>query len=171
MGISPEEFAGQIALALKEDSEAKRQQRVEFARRHTWKVRFEDLNEVILALLEGALAADESQAQPVDARSPASDLAAPLLLELAPSAVRVNHWPCSPGSSASELCIQGSGLTPDCVALVDEQPLETRFGSSTEIRCTVPPSFYQEPGCRMVSVVDQNTWRQSNRRALLVEQI
>ncbi len=69
------------------------------------------------------------------------------------------------------LAVEGRRFGPTCTVLVDEEPIPTNYLGPTELRGYVPQQMLREPGCRMVSVVDHASWKQSNQRIFLVERV
>jgi len=159
-----EGFERAIAQALHEDCDCKRFRRQRFARDNSWEVRARVLDRAIRAIVDPIGEGSTTRAA-VSAR----EVKAPHVSQLHPAAVRAPL----PGSDRSRwdrsLTVLGSGFSPSCVVLLDEEPIETAFVSPTELNGRVPRMLYQQPGCQMVSVVDRVSWRNSNRRVFMVE--
>jgi hypothetical protein len=159
---TPSEFEQSIKRALAEDTDDKRRQRKAFAQRHSWPSRFLDYDQEIREL-SGAHVVSRT-VEPGTSYS-----TSPVISEIEPSALRVHSGFEHPAAPPTVLHVRGWFLTPACAILVDEQCIPTEFISSTELCCQVPADLCAAPGCFMVSVIDQTTWKQSNRRVLLVE--
>ncbi|MGC9025435.1 MAG: glycosyltransferase [Chloroflexia bacterium] len=154
------EFEQCIERALLEDTIDRRCQRQRLAQIHSWENRFQDLDKIIRRLWEPS--------------APKRAIAAsdgPYLETIEPSAIRVSVGFAHPRETSGDLLLKGRALTPQCIALIDEQPVLTEFISATELRCRIPAVHYRSPGCLMVSVMDRDTGKQSNRRVLLVESV
>lgn len=154
------EFEQYIELALAQDTAEQRAKRRDFARCHSWENRFYAFDQAIRDILV-------SKRQPNGLAKPDG----PYLATVEPSTIQVVTDLTKPKKAFEELRLRGRSLTPDCVALVDENIIPTEFVSPTELRCRLPAAYYRSPGCLMVSVIDQGTWKQSNRRLLLVRSV
>jgi hypothetical protein len=161
------EFEQGIKSALVEDSPDKRRVRREFAQCHSWHNRFLDYDQAIRNVLNADTAdrAGGGLGSVTRAASPKS----PLLTQIEPSVFRVRAGLGDPVASKGTLQIEGQFLTPECVVVLDEQYLATEFISSTELRCQLPAALGAACGCFMVSIMNKSTWKESNRRVLLVE--
>ena len=154
------EFEQCIERAISEDTIAQRRRRRELAQTHSWENRFRALDQAVRQLWKPAAPKRDIPVSP-----------SPYLASVEPSVIRVSTGFAHPQESLENLLLRGRALTPRCIALIDEQPLPTEFVSPTELRCRIPLASYRFPGCLMVSVMDQETGKQSNRRVLLVESV
>ncbi|MGQ9652146.1 MAG: glycosyltransferase [Phycisphaerae bacterium] len=153
-------FTDAIAHALAEDSEEKRAARQCFARENSWEARYQTLNEGIEKILAGQ--ASIERAGKISPPQPGPEIA-----RLRPDAVRPAAAGIAPWDGM--LVVEGRRFSPTCTVLVDEEPIPTDFLGPAELRGHVPQRMPWEPGCRMVTVVDRETWKQSNGRVFLVE--
>ncbi len=167
---NPTEFEELINVALMEDNEAKKAQRIEFARRNTWEHRFKQYHEIILDILENpSKTTNKSNTDEGVNKKSSISTPFPIIFNITPSAIRHGDKCRNHRDESILLRIRGKFLKPTCVVYVDENPIISDFVDETEIRCLLPAYVYSRPGCLMISVMDHNTWKQSNRRVLLIE--
>lgn len=160
---TPEEFEDAIATGLHQDSPALQQQRREFARQNTWQERFAAYDQAIHELFQPGYTPEPAH--------PENSIAKPFLIDISPAAIRVNQAFEKSTEDYLALSLAGKDFSPDCLALIDERPLETQFVDQNKITCQVPWAWLRVPGSFMISVIDQKTWQQSQRRIFLVEMI
>jgi glycosyltransferase involved in cell wall biosynthesis len=160
---SPPEFEQCIRQAISQDSDKKREQRRDFAKQNTWQDRFTRYEEAVNSLFETSARCCNVEELP--------KTGGPLIIQIRPSVIRVNRGFRTYGEPFGELTIIGDRFSESCAALVDEKPIPSQVVNSTELICQVPGALVRNPGCIMISIIDQTTWQQSNRAALLVERI
>lgn len=158
-----EEFETAVIRALTEDSEEKQARRRCFARENSWEARYQTLAGEIEKLLSGPPLSRRSRDNRV---SPG----APMVHQIRPATIRISMGGTELTWSG-EMILYGRNFSPTCVVHLDEQPIPTIFVSPTELRGWIPLEIQREPGCRMITVVDQTSWKQSNQRVFLVERL
>ena len=136
----------------------------EFAHENTWVERFTRYEQAIQRLFS------ESE-KPIVPRPIPDVLPESHILQIQPASYRINHIFDNPDKVNIEIQLEGWGFTPDCVVLADEVPITTSFISADQLICQLPTSYCRNPGCVMISVIDQKNWGQSNRRVFLIEMV
>ncbi len=163
---NPEEFASGIAHALAEDKPALKKLRTSFALENSWEKRFLQYEPAVQRLFDPG---NFSHANTKD--NHVSEAQSPYLAEITPSAVRIGRAAKEPHQTIRPLFLKGAGFSPTCTVLLDEQPLQTQYISESELQSQLPTEATRLPGCRMISVIDESNWHQSNRRVILVDRI
>lgn len=155
-----EEFSQCLERAVSDDRPECQEKRKAYASRFSWRNRFLAFDKALRELDD-----HPTSSQP---RCQADGPTSPTLRSVEPESVRQYHFGPAPSMPAIPLTLRGERFTDQCIALIDEQPIKTHFICPSELQCSLPDTFLQSPGCFMISVLDRNTWMQSNRRIFLI---
>lgn len=162
-----DEFEKAILNAYENNNIEEQNRRRIFAEKHSWKSRFN----VLYSEIDGILNKRNNRAilnGLKNRQNSMKELEYPYIQSISPSEIRVEFLNAVQWNK--EIIVTGRNFNRDCLVLLDEEPLISNFVSENQLNADV--SFLglnKYPGCRMVSVIDQETWKQSNRRLFLIK--
>jgi glycosyltransferase involved in cell wall biosynthesis len=159
-----DEFVAAIQQAINEDNLEKQASRRMFASQFSWDLRFDDLYQAIKNHLDVNDKDVHSSTESMDIDSDQS----PWIDSIDPAAIKV--YAIADRSWNGRLEIDGHGFSLDCRVLIDEEPVPTIYISENCVKADLSQlALDHSPGCKMISVVNQRSWEQSNRRLIMIK--